>query len=184
MTAMAESRFDIQFAGELVAGADPGATRERLGELFKLPPEGLDRLFDGQPHILKRDLDQATAVRFRDAFGEAGAILRLIPIAVGPELVAPEQAATEAAKSDPPVERTVADGGLTLAPLGTKMDVAASPFVPRVIDTSGLSLVPGWDWTLEDCAPPVRPVPFPEIGYLSLIPAEPVAPRPADDVAD
>jgi hypothetical protein len=184
MTAMAESRFDIQFAGELVAGADPDATRERLGELFKLPPEALDRLFDGQPHILKRDLDQATAVRFRDAFGESGAILRLIPIAARPESAVPDQAAPEAARSSPPVEGTVADGRLTLAPLGTNMDLAAAPFVPRVIDTSGLSLAPGWDWTLEDCAPPVQPVPPPDIGYLSLIPAEPVAPRPVDDVAD
>lgn len=144
---MAESRFDIQFAGELVQGADPLAVRERLRALFNLSPEALERLFSSQAVIVKRDLDAVTAARYRDAFRDAGAILRLTQ--------------TEAA-------------GLTLAPPGADLDEALPPAAPREIDTSYLSLVAGEGWTLEDCAPPHASTHIPDISYLTLAPAEPI----------
>jgi hypothetical protein len=147
MTTMAESRFDIQFAGDLVPGADPCVVRERLGDLFSLSPDALERLFSGQATIVKRDLDAVTAGRYRDAFRDAGAILRLTPV--------------------PPA-------GLTLAPPGVDLEEAVPPAVPRNIDTSYLSLVAGQDWTLEDCTPPHPPTPIPDISYLTLTPAEPI----------
>jgi hypothetical protein len=179
MTAMAESRFDIEFSGELVQGADSREVRERLRDLFKLPPNSLERLFSGRPLVLKRDLDPATAARYADAFRGAGAILRLTPSATAAGRGAPEQTAPQEEVPQPPGGPTAADGGLTLAPLGTDMEVAAVPFIPRDIDTTYLSLVPGHNWTLEDCAPPPRYVRIPDISHLTLIPVEPVAPGPA-----
>jgi hypothetical protein len=157
MTAMAESRFDIQFAGELVQGADPLLVRERLRDLFKLSPDALERLFSSQAVIIKRDLDAVTAARYRDAFRDAGAILRLTQ--------------TPAA-------------GLTLAPPGADLEEAAPAAARREIDTSYLSLVAGEGWTLEDCAPPHAPTPIPDISYLTLAPAEPIgfrAPNAIDE---
>jgi hypothetical protein len=150
MTAMAESRLDIQFAGELAPGADSRVVRERLGELFKLSPDALERLFSGQAVIVKRDLDAVTAARYRDAFRDAGAILRLTP---------------------------VPGASLTLAPPGVDLEEAVPPAEPRKIDTSYLSLVAGQDWTLEDCTPPHAPTPIPDISYLTLAPADPIGLR-------
>lgn len=157
MTAMAESRFDIQFAGELVQGSDPHAVRERLRDLFKLSPDALERLFSGQAVMIKRDLDTLTAGRYRDAFRDAGAVLRLTPTTTT---------------------------GLTLAPPGADLEQSVAPAEPREIDTSYLSLVAGQDWTLEDCTPPRPPALIPDISYLTLTPAEPIglrAPSAADE---
>lgn len=150
MTAMAESRFDIQFAGELVEGSDPLSVRERLRELFKLSPDALERLFGGQAVMIKRDLDALTAARYRDAFRDAGAILRLTPTATT---------------------------SLTLAPPGADLEQSVPPAEPREIDTSYLSLVAGQDWTLEDCTPPRAPTIIPDISHLTLAPAEPIGLR-------
>jgi hypothetical protein len=147
---MAESRFDIQFAGELVQGADRQAVRERLRDLFKLTPDALERLFSGQVVMIKCDLDAQTAARYRDAFRDAGAVLRL----------------TRAANTD-----------LTLAPPRADLEQGVAPAEPRKIDTSHLSLVAGQDWTLEDCTPPRPPAHIPDISYLTLTPAEPIGLR-------
>ncbi len=154
---MAESRFDIQFAGELVEGADPPAVRERLRDLFNLSPDALERLFSGRAVFVNRDLDAVTAARYRDAFRGAGAILHLT------QTPAP---------------------GLTLAPPGADLEEAVPPAAARKIDTSYLSLVAGEGWTLEDCSPPPAPAPIPDISYLSLAPTEPIgfrAPSAADE---
>jgi hypothetical protein len=146
---MAESKFDIQFAGELVPGADPRQVRERLCGLFKLTPEALGRLFSGQVVVIKRDLDAGTAARYRDAF-PSGAVLRLVPSSAN---------------------------GLTLAPPGANLEDIAPAVAQREIDTSYLSLVVGWDWTLEDCAPHPVPMPIPNVEYLTLVPVGPILER-------
>jgi hypothetical protein len=145
-TAMAESRFELQFSGELVPGADLRSVRARLGDLFKLPPEALELMFSGQTVVIKRGLDGTTAARYRDAFWDAGAILHL------------KQTQTE---------------GLTLAPPGADVEEPVPQAGPQHIDTSYLSLVPGRDWNLEDCTPPRAPIPSPDTSGLTLAPAEP-----------
>lgn len=174
---MAESRFDIQFAGALVPGAEASTVRERLRDLLRLSPETLERLFSGQPVLIKRNLDAATATRYRDAFRAAGAILRLTP--------SPDTAETPSAASEPgpqPAPQPAGDpGGLTLAPPGANVEEVV-PVAPRDIDTAALSLVPGQNWTLEDCTAEPPPRPIPDISHLALVPAEPRAPRQARDL--
>lgn len=160
---MAEMRYDIQFAGELVDGADAGMARERLRELFKLTPEALDRLFSGRPVVIKRDLDEAVAARYRVAFREAGAILRIAP-AVSTPTGAPPTADEQPAEPAPT--------GLTLAPPGTEVGEAPPPG-PRDIDTTHLSLVGGDNWTLADCDRPPPAAPIPDLSHLALAPMEP-----------
>ena len=170
---MAESKFDIQFAGALVPGAEASAVRERLRDLFRLSPEALDRLFSGQPIVIKRDLDAATATRYRDAFRAAGAILRLTP--------SPDTADTPPAAPEPDPQSAADPGGLTLAPPGADVGELVA-VAPRDIDTAALSLVAGQNWTLEDCTAEPPPSPVPDISHLALVPAEPRAPRPARDL--
>lgn len=171
---MAESRFDIQFSGELVQGVDPSVVRERLRNLFKLSPEALERLMSGRPLVVKRDLDPATAARYRDAFRDAGAILHLTPSPATGDPVAVATAGPQGQGAPSPGE--AAGGGLTLAPPGADVEQVA-PFVPRDIDTAHLSLIPGQDWTLEDCVPPPGPTPIPDTSHLALTPIEPIIRR-------
>lgn len=165
---MAERRYDIQFSGELAEGTDAAVARERLRDLFKLSPDALDRLFSGRPAVIKRDLDEAGAARYRAAFREAGALLRTIPAASCPHGQPPAPS---------PASGTAAPTGLTLAPPGTPVGEALPPG-PRHIDTTHLSLVGGANWTLADCDRPPPPDPMPDLRHLALVPMEPTRQRP------
>lgn len=184
---MAEPRFDVQFAGELLPGADLLAVSERLCERFKLSPGALERLFSGQPMVVKRDLDASTAARYRDVFRAAGALAYLTesPNAEPPAIGAPAAPASDGRPGEAPPaaaqgplsgQGPAAEAGaeLSLAPPGANVEEVV-PQSPPVIDTAGLSLVPGQDWTLEDCAQALGAVLVPDISHLSLVPAEPVA---------
>jgi hypothetical protein len=168
---MAERRYDIQFAGELVEGADAPVVRERLRELFRLSPEALDRLFSGRSVVVKRDLDETAALRYRAAFRDAGAVLRI------DAADAPLPDHPTAAQSGTTGPGFLASGGLTLAPPGTPVGEAQPP-VYRYIDTSHLSLVSGNDWTLLDCYSPPPPARIPDLSHLVLVPMEPAHRRP------
>ncbi len=58
---------------------------------------------------------------------------------------------------------------LSLAPPGGFLE-EPPPSVSLELDISYLSLVPGYDWTLEDCDPPPTPIPLPDLSYLTLVP--------------
>jgi hypothetical protein len=174
---MAERRYDIQFAGELVEGAEAGIVRGRLRERFKLSPEALERLFSGRPVVVKHNLDEAAALRYRAAFREAGAILRIDAVD------APALDRPTAARSGPEGPGSLASGGLTLAPPGTEVGEAPRPG-PRDIDTSHLSLIGGNDWTLADCDRPPPPAPIPDLSHLALAPMEPAHRRPPSPFDD
>lgn len=172
---MTDTRYDVLFAGELKPGTDPFAARARLQALFKLSDQAADQLFSGRTIAIKRDLEFAKAVKFRDAFSQAGALVQLL--AKEPEPVAEPETA-QAPGSSP---AAAAAGGLTLLPArtgGPLEIVEEGP--PPDIDISQLSLVGGYDWSLEDCTEPPPPLPEPDISHLTLAELEPRAPRDED----
>lgn len=67
-------RYNIYFSGQMHDGNDAGDVRARLGKLFKANDATLDKLFSGKPQLIKRDCDEATARKYRDAMEKAGAI--------------------------------------------------------------------------------------------------------------
>jgi len=172
--------YDIYLSGQLA----PGLTREqaaaRLAQLFKSNPETLAGLLTGQPRLLKRGVDHATAVKYRQTLARAG---------VGATFKA--QAAAAARPAAAP-----AASALSLAPAGAEVLTATerqrAPLAE--IDTSHLSLAPPGadredapqlpaidttpvDWTL---APPGSPLETlataaaaldPDTSGLSLAPA-------------
>lgn len=89
-------RYNVYFAGELAAGASAADVRDNLARLFKADEATLDKLFSGKVQLLKRDCDEGTAVKYRDAMARAGAvaILRAMPAAEPQPPEAPEQQPT------------------------------------------------------------------------------------------
>jgi len=159
---MADRRYDLSYRGLLATGAEADEVRRRLGAIFRLNAAGLDRLFTGKPVVVKRDVDAATAAQFERLFAQAGAELTVVP--VGP--VPPE--ADEG--DDMPQQLLRIDTSmLSLAPPGGVLE-DPPPSVAPELDISYLSLVPGSDWTLEDCEPPPTPIPLPDLSYLTLVP--------------
>lgn len=162
---MADERFDLSYRGLIAPGADPEQARRRLAALFKLSDAGADRLFTGKPVIVKRDVDAATAAQFRKVFAHAGAVLTVVAAGVA-----------ESAEQSPP--QTPEGTPLTLAPLSGPLEQPPEAPFPA-LDLSYLSLIPGDDWTLEDCAPPPTPIQQLDLSHLTLEP-----PPPADRDTD
>lgn len=155
---MTGAKFDILFAGELMGDADPEKVRSQLQQRFKLSEAATERLFSGRTVTVKRDVDTVTASRYRKVFRDAKALIEIRPV----DASARERANSEPGvpladteyRGDEPVRQTHTDG-------------------PQVIDLSHLSLVPGNDWTLEDCQPPLPPVRLPDTSHLRIVAPEP-----------
>jgi hypothetical protein len=170
---MAEERFDLSYSGGLLTGAEQSEVRERLTAVFGLSEAGAMRLFTGQPVMVKRDADAATAARFGAVFTQAGAILRITPVesyeenSAGASVRGGDQlptARSENGDTDAASLALAADNGFLEQPC--TVNIAA-------FDTRGLSLVSEPDWSLADCAPPTTRIPIPDIGHLSLAETEP-----------
>ncbi|MFE8033585.1 phosphate-starvation-inducible PsiE family protein [Thiohalocapsa marina] len=76
---MPDVRFNVEFAGDLMPGADQATARIRLQTLFKLSDDAAERLFSGLPVTLKRNVDGAVAAQLHAAFADAGAMTRIVP---------------------------------------------------------------------------------------------------------
>ena len=73
-----EPLYNIYYAGEVLAGFDQSQVRKSLGALFKAGDATLDKLFSGKPQLLKRDCDEATALKYKQAMERAGVSLRAV----------------------------------------------------------------------------------------------------------
>ena len=82
---MDEQSFEIVFRGDILIGQPLAAVKVRMGQLFKLPPEQVDKLFTGKAVVLKRGLDQATAGKYKAAIAKAGAQVTIVATKGGDE---------------------------------------------------------------------------------------------------
>jgi hypothetical protein len=104
----------------------------------------------GDPVVVRREADKATAAKFQGAFKQAGARLRVAPIVVGAGAPKPSAVDAEGESHDATVAAASAPAagvtapGLSLRPrTGELLDAAERPVKPAVvIDTSHLSVAP------------------------------------------
>ena len=143
---MSEPRYDILFAGEILAGNHRDTVADNLARLFKATPETVDRLMDGGLHVLKRGTDRETALKYESAMQRAGAraILREVAAESAPTPPPPQTRAPAPVPADPAPARTEGPDatGLSLAPPGSEV---LAPHERRsvdgvVVDTSGIAL--------------------------------------------
>lgn len=135
---MSAPEFDIIFRGDIVFGHQLADVKLKLQQLFKTDAAKIDALFTGRPVPLKRNLDEATANKYRDALLKVGAMVEVCSTDSSPANTAPK----------PIPIRRVAEAAApvwTLAPLGADLLPArerpAQP-APVQVDISGLSLRP------------------------------------------
>lgn len=181
---MAGAKFDILFAGKLIGDADPEKARSQIQRKFKLSESVVERLFSGHTVAVKRGVDTATASRYRKIFRDANALIEIRPVN------APSQP-----QSASVAERTPESAlGPSYGPEDSDSRVPPSPEssgrlpdreqpeyehpeqtqtdARKAIDVSHLSLVPGNDWTFEDCQPQLPPIKLPNISHLEIVPLE------------
>ena len=90
-----DERYRLIFRGELLDGQHRAVVKRRLTELLKLEDAQVDKLFAGNPVVLKRDVDRTTAARYQALFKKAGGRLR-VSAEAGSESANPPGSASEA----------------------------------------------------------------------------------------
>ena len=73
-------KYRILFKGEIEAGQDLSAVKERLAQLFKAPPERIERLFTGKAVTLNNNLDYTTAQEYVIELKNAGILCTIEPM--------------------------------------------------------------------------------------------------------
>ena len=151
---MSDRRFEVIFRGDVVPGQSLMDVKRRLAELFGAPAARVEQMFSGRPVVIKRDLDEEAAARYRVALKDAGALVELRPVdsdsQTGSDTSRADQTVPPAASG--PEHSTVAET-IDVAPVGA--DVLPPEyrrnFTPREVDTSYITVdEPGADVLKED----------------------------------
>ncbi len=72
-----DEKYRLIFSGELLDGQHRAVVKRRLSELLTLKDGQVEKLFSGQPVVLKRGVDRETAARYQALFKKAGGQLRV-----------------------------------------------------------------------------------------------------------
>ncbi len=185
---MPSQTYDIFFSGQIMAGKDPVETRLRVGTLFKVNHDQLERMFSGTSIRIKSNVDEETASKYRAAFRNAGALIEIRPSSRTDNNGGVNQDSTNTPQPNPTKAMTLlpANTGsledcavtvtpqplpnishISLASAGVTLDNSPQPEAPE-INTDNLSVAPANCGTLEDCGKEVEPYPIPDISYLNL----------------
>ncbi|MGB2109742.1 MAG: hypothetical protein ACPHWU_07145, partial [Marinobacter vinifirmus] len=73
--------FQLVFKGECVPGTDPAAVRNNAKALFKASVEQLDRMFSGQPVVIRNKLEQVQAEKYQAVLKKHGMVAYVQPMA-------------------------------------------------------------------------------------------------------
>ena len=200
---MSEPLFDLYFSGQCIPNAPLEAVKKNLATVFKADAARIEVLFNGQPHCIKKGLDQAGAEKYQAILRKAGALIEIRPQATAAQPAAPKtmaerlaaMEAEEARKPAPPAPApaapaaspaatteasTISDGQFSASTGYERLSPEAPP-PPPAPDTSQLSTSEGYERLSEEAPPPP---PAPDTGHLSLaetgtLMGEPKADAPA-----
>ncbi|MCZ6640881.1 MAG: hypothetical protein O7F71_04850 [Gammaproteobacteria bacterium] len=106
-----DGMYQLVFSGEVSKGQHRGVVKRRLRESLNLSEAQVDKLFTGEPAIVKGNVDEATAEKYQELFEKAGAKLQAVPVEEAAEAAS---AATVPEESQAP-DSDVADVGATIA---------------------------------------------------------------------
>ena len=70
---MAEGPYSVVFKG-VAQGRRPDEVKRNLGAIYKKKPQMVDTFFKGKPVVIKKGVDQATALKYKKMFEQAGAV--------------------------------------------------------------------------------------------------------------
>lgn len=165
---MSDRRFEVIFRGDVVPGQSLMDVKRRLAELFSAPAAKVEQMFSGRPVVIKRDLDEEAAARYRVALKDAGALVELRPVDPDSQI---GKDTNRADKADGPSgqktvapqfgpENSKAEETIGVAPVGADVlpPEYRRDFTPREVDTSYMTVdEPGADVLKEDeRSPPIE----------------------------
>ena len=161
---MSDELFEVAFSGQIKDGADLAQVKAKVGAMFKADETKLAHLFSGKRMVIKKNIDQAMANKYKAALDNAGAVceVKSLSEASAPkpvEPVAQAAAAPVAAKPKPAVisgdvpaapqtdplgiaANDIADLSVDIAPVGSDMQDAVTEVAEPELDISGMDMAP------------------------------------------
>ncbi|MEX2474663.1 hypothetical protein [Marinobacter sp.] len=175
--------FQLVFKGECVPGIDPGTARTNAQSLFKASVEQIERMFSGQPVVIRNKLEEDQAEKYRAVLTKHGMVSYVQPMpGVEPPAESPQSppaAVDKAPRAAPAVERgdrlqvagekvdaILAGSGLSLDPVGVTLEEHKDVGAPMFQHLDEWTLAPaGTDLGVERELPPAM---VPDVSHLSL----------------
>lgn len=186
------SRYEIAFSGQLVPGAQLDLVKANMAKLFQADAQRIALLFSGRRLVIKNNLDEAAAEKYRATLERAGAVVEVtdmdaveieeVEMAPPPPyeppapVAAPSAAAISSGTPKPLVVAPrdeymaafsdVEAPDFGIAPVGVDLqDEKPEPVAPKV-DLSQFSLAPAGSDMGQAKAEPAGPPP--DISHLKL----------------
>ncbi|MGD8912078.1 MAG: hypothetical protein PVI97_02390 [Candidatus Thiodiazotropha sp.] len=158
--------YDVYFSGAIIKDSDPAEVKRKIGAIFNLQGEKLDRLFSGKPIPIKKGIEMDRAVKFRVTFRDAGGLVDIVPAGDPPPTPKPVQPSRPRKQAGiaAAVSRQVSND-LTFVD-GPMEPMANANVTPITVPEYDLSSAQGFD--LSDCAPSVEPAEIPDISSLDM----------------
>lgn len=160
------TRYEIAFSGQLVDGAPMASVQANMARLFQADAQRIALLFSGRRIVIKGNLDEASAEKYRLTLERAGAVVEVLAMPVEEVELAPPPTPVAAAVAEPIVAvatTAAAPGRLQVAPRDEYMAAFAD------VDAPDFGIAPvGVD--LQD-AKPEAPAPAVDLSQFSLAPA-------------
>lgn len=136
--------FEVVFQGGIASGANPDEVKTKIAALFKVNDAQLARLFSGQRIVIKSNLDEATAAKYREVIEKAGALCEVVPavssVAPTPPATQPAQPTTVSTQSVS-VQSTSPDVSFSVLPVGVELG-DNKPFIPANVNVDHLTTAP------------------------------------------
>lgn len=169
--------YEIVFSGQLVPGAQPDRVEANMAKLFQADAQRIALLFSGRRLVLKNNLDEAAAEKYRATLERAGAMAQVVPMA--PVVEAPGLVEVEEVELAPPPDQPTWTRKPS-SPTGPSTDTTPmrkASVKPRDVYMAAFVDVEAPDFTLsepgQDVQDPKAPPRAPQLDLsgLSLAPA-------------
>ena len=134
---MSDELFEVAFSGQINEGADLEQVKAKVGAMFKADATKLAHLFSGKRMVIKKNIDQATANKYKSALNNAGAVCEVKSLSEAP---APQSVESKPAQASPAPMKQEAVKAQAIKPEARPATVAASGDIPAAPKTDPLGI--------------------------------------------
>jgi len=164
---MSDELFEVAFSGQIKDGAELEQVKAKVGAMFKADAAKLAHLFSGKRMVIKKNIDQATANKYKAALNNAGAVCEIKSLNEAPvvkpaedvvKAVEPAPASAAVPREAAPITgdvpgapRTdplgitaddISDLSAGIAPVGSDMQDEIKEVTEPELDISGMDMAP------------------------------------------
>jgi len=127
---MSEELFEVAFSGQIKDAANLEQVKAKVGAMFKADATKLAHLFSGKRMVIKKNIDQAMANKYKAALDNAGAVCEIKSLSDNAKSHSPVKSVIEnrptEAVSNPVASTPVFAGDIPAAPQTDPLGISAS----------------------------------------------------------